>query len=143
MAKNSISFSYERYPKTDPKSGKIIGEKFYPIVVIKLEYGHQITRPFRALVDSGSDRNLFPAHIGESIGMSFRKIKPVTIKGIGKGETQAYTKKVKLIIDTNEYDTEVDFSYDQQMPLLGREGFFDLFERISFNHKSKFFEIKI
>lgn len=143
MAKNSISFSYERYPKTDPKSGKIIGEKFYPIVIIKLNYGHKLSRPFRALVDSGSDRNLFPAHIGESIGISFKKIKPVTIKGIGKGEIKAYTKKVKLYIDTNKYDTEVDFSYDQQMPLLGREGFFDLFECVSFNHKTKFFEIKI
>lgn len=143
MAKNSISFSYERYPKIDPKTRKVTGEKFYPIVIIKLSYGHQLSRPFRALVDSGSDRNLFPAHIGESIGISFRKIKPVTIKGIGKGETQAYTKKVKLYIDTNKYDLEIDFSYDQQMPLLGREGFFDLFESVSFNHKTKFLEIKI
>lgn len=143
MAKDSISFSYEHYPKTDSKTGKIIGEKFYPIVIIKIKYGPQYSRPFRALVDSGSDRNLFPAHIGESIGISFKKGESVIIKGIGNGETKAKTKKVKLCIDTNKYDSEIDFSYDQQMPLLGREGFFDLFESVTFNHKTKFFDIKL
>lgn len=121
---------------TDLKSGKEV-ELFRPTVPIIIVYKGSPSWDFQALVDSGSDRNLFPAKIGESVGIDVKKGKVMPIRGIGSHDIVAYTHKVKILIGSCSFEAEVDFSYEQQSPLLGRCGFFDAFKNISFGEKRK------
>ncbi len=120
----------------DSKSGKEI-ELFRPTVPIIIFYKGSPSWDFQALVDSGSDRNLFPAKIGESVGIDIKKGEPRPIRGIGNHDIPAYTHKVKILLGTCSFEAEVDFSYEQQSPLLGRYGSFDAFKNISFSEKRR------
>lgn len=61
--------------------------------------------------------------------------------GIGSQLVPAFTEKVSFYIGSHKFDTEVDFSYNQQMPLLGRNGFFNLFKNITFREEDKFVDL--
>ncbi|HUV72062.1 MAG TPA: hypothetical protein VMW25_03565 [Clostridia bacterium] len=45
----------------------------------------------------------------------------------------AYTHKIKIYVQTISFDTQIDFSYEIDYPLLGRDGFFNKFKKITFN----------
>lgn len=118
-------------------------EIYRPMISVRISEGHgPISLPFDALIDSGSDRNLFPLRFATSVGIQFRKIKPKQVIGIGKIIIDAYTAKVNIWIGTIKYQTEVDFSPQQQTPLLGRDGFFNLFKSIKFDEKGQFVYIE-
>jgi hypothetical protein len=131
-----FSITYHPYVFEDLKTGKRF-EIFRPTIPIVIVYKNKPSWDFQALVDSGSDRNLFPAKIGESIGIDIKKGKHRPIRGIGDYEIAAYTHKIKIMTAGKIFDTEVDFSYEQEAPLLGRNGFFDFFKEISFDEKVK------
>lgn len=122
-----ISISYLPIPIINSKDKELNKEEFYPYVPIKISFNQHVSRTFEALVDSGSDRNLFPAFLGEVIGISFRGDAGKTIHGIGNSQIRAYPKKVKLYLNKLSFDVEIDFSFQQNIPLLGRNGFFNLF----------------
>lgn len=137
-----ISFSYLVQNKTDPKTGEIIGYISRPYIPIRLSLHHNNPSPFvDALVDSGSDRNLFPKQWGDILGINFRRIEPVEILGIGKSSIKAYPAKINIWIDNQKYETEADFSLQQQTPLLGRNGFFNLFKEIIFEENKGFLHL--
>ena len=119
----SFSFTYFPFPFRDPKDYKI-KEVFRPTVPIKIGFGKKVSFAFQALVDSGSDRNLFPASIGEITGLNIRKGVKLEIMGIGRVKIISFTHEVTLYIEKCTFDVEIDFSYDQEVPLLGRNGFF-------------------
>lgn len=98
--------------------------------------------PFDALVDSGSDRNLFPSNIATEAGITLDKNKARKIYGIGNSFTIVYPAKINIWIGIKKYETNVDFSLEQQIPLLGRNGFFNLFKSIKFDENKKFFYIE-
>ncbi len=128
---SKLVYPYIPYSKID-SSGKKIALVSRPEVPLIISYGHKLSRTFYALVDSGADKNLFPAALGELIGLNVRKGKTVEIGGIGGVRLTAHTHKVKLYIGSFSAEASVDFSYYHQKPLLGRNGFFDLFEKVSF-----------
>ena len=132
----SFSFTYFPFPFRDPKDYEI-KEIFRPTVPIKIGFGKKVSFAFQALVDSGSDRNLFPASIGEITGLNIRKGVKLEIMGIGRVKIISFTHKVTL------YIVEIDFSYDQEVPLLGRNGFFSMFKRIDFKEKKKVISFKV
>lgn len=141
MAK--ISFSYFVEDKLDPVTGQVIGHIMRPYIPIRLSIKHaNPTNPVNALVDSGSDRNLFPKRWGDILGINFRKIKPVKIFGIGESGIIAYPAKINIWIDNKKYETEADFSSQQQTPLLGRQGFFNLFKEIIFEENKGYLHIE-
>ena len=119
----SFSFTYFPFPFRDPKDYEI-KEIFRPTVPIKIGFGKKVSFAFQALVDSGSDRNLFPASIGEITGLNIRKGVKLEIMGIGRIKIISFTHEVTLYIEKCTFDVEIDFSYDQEVPLLGRNGFF-------------------
>lgn len=92
-----ISFSYVPYVIKDPDTGAYLGEIFRPVVAISISYGRLISHTFDAIVDSGSDINLFPARLGEYIGINFKNNFKI-VYGIGGVRVKAYTKKIKLHI---------------------------------------------
>lgn len=112
-----LAFDYFPFPKKDPRTGKIVKEIFYPVIPLRISYGHKLGRPFQALVDSGADRNLFPI--------------------------KAFTHKIKLYLGVEVFKTEADFSYEQGVPLLGRAGFFNLFKRVTFKESDRVVEFII
>lgn len=106
---------------------------FAPIISIRLSYGHKLSFPFSSLVDSGATRNLFPARFGEQIGINIKKGKLVKLLGIGDKEVFAYSHKIKIYLGLKFFETEADFSFEQNLPLLGRDGFFNLFQKVIFD----------
>lgn len=134
----SLGFSYLPRPIINPKT-KQREEVFTPYVPIMLSYGHGNPTPLiDALVDSGSDRNLFPMQLADLLGISFKKIKPNIIHGIGGITIKAYTSKVNIWVNNKKYVSEADFSLEQQTLLLGRQGFFNLFKKVTFDEKGRF-----
>jgi len=138
-----LVFNYLSNPRKDYKTGKIIGQVYYPVIPIKLCYGHHIFKYLiNSLVDSGSDRNLFPAEIGENIGIKIKNELSQEIGGIGGIKVIAFTHKVKIYLGNLEIDTFVDFSYEQKVPLLGRNGFFNYFKNVIFREKDNVVELE-
>lgn len=61
---------------------------------------------------------------------------------IGKGSIDAYSAKINIWLGTKQYKTEADFSPQQRMPLLGRDGFFNLFKSVKFDEIGQFVYIE-
>lgn len=139
-----ISFSYFVEDKLDPETGQIIGHIMRPYIPIRLSiHRGNPSNAVNALVDSGSDRNLFPKSWGDILGINFRKVRPVKIIGIGKNEIIAYPSNINIWIDNRKYETEADFSPQQYTPLLGRQGFFNLFQEIIFEENKGYLHIEL
>lgn len=138
-----FTYNYLPGPRKNPKTGEIIGLIYYPVVPVKLCYRHHIFKYLiNSLVDSGSDRNLFPAEIGENIGIKIKNEFSQEIGGIGGIKVIAFTHKVKIYLGSFEIDTFVDFSYEQKVPLLGRNGFFNFFKNVIFKEKDDVVELE-
>lgn len=139
-----FSFSYIPYTLINSQTNKTVGEIFRPMITIRLSIRHgSITPAFDALADSGSDRNLLPGRWGDILGINFKKIRPRVIRGIGGININVYPAKVNIWLVGEKYSTEADFSYEQKDPLLGRKGFFDLFENVCFKEKERFTVISL
>ncbi|MCX6706290.1 MAG: hypothetical protein NTV24_04295 [Candidatus Woesebacteria bacterium] len=136
---NWFKFTYHPYPGKDLKTGEIV-EVFRPTVPIVVSSKGIPSWEIQALVDSGSDRNLFPAKLGELIGIDIKSGDKRPIQGIGNSNIDAYTHKIKIHIAGYSFETEADFSYEQQSLLLGRDGFFNFFKKIEFKEKEKYVE---
>ncbi len=114
-------------------------EIFTPYVPIMVSHGYSNpTRLIDALVDSGSDRNLFPLQLGQMLGLNFKQIRPKIIFGIGGIQLKAYTSEINIWVNNKKYLTEADFCLEQQTLLLGRHGFFNLFKEVKFDEKGTF-----
>jgi hypothetical protein len=127
--------TYHPYIGIDPRTGKQT-EIFRPTIPVVIVYKNKATFDFQALIDSGSDRNLFPAGFGEAIGIDIKNGNKHPIRGIGDYDIMAYTHKVKILAAGKTFEAEIDFSYEQKSPLLGRLGFFNFFKEICFNEKA-------
>jgi len=94
------------------------------------------------LFDTGSDRNLFPGEVAKYLGVKVEKGKHRKIGGIGNNEPiDAYTHKVKIYVGSYAFDTDIDFSFKHQLPILGRIGFMDRYESIEVNEKKKYIKL--
>jgi len=141
---SQLTFKYLPHPKKDPKTKKIIGEVYHPFIPVRICYKHQFLKnPINSLVDSGSERNLFPAYFGEKLKIKIKKGKPRDVYGIGGIKIKAYTHEMKLFIGMRSIKTQIDFSYEQEVPLLGRIGFFDKFKSVTFKEKERIVEIEL
>ena len=136
-------YSYLPHPfDIDPITKKVI-YIYRPMISIRISRDKgQISLPFDALIDSGSDRNLFPLRFATAMGIKFNKTKPKQVMGIGKVLMDAYSAKINIWLGTHKYEVEVDFIQQQQTPLLGRQGFFNLFKSIKFDEKGQFVYIE-
>jgi len=94
-------------------------------------------------VDSGSDVNLFPVDMAKSVGINFKKGEPRRVFGIGGVEIPSFLhRNIEIILpDGLSFSTEIQFSEQQKTPLLGRTGFFNFFEEVTFNIKNSSFKL--
>lgn len=135
-------YSYIPQIYRNPSKNQTI-QIYLPMIPIRVSYGDgQISPSFDALLDSGSDRNLFPAILARYLGIELGTVKSNKVYGIGKGHINAYPEKINIWLGTKKYETEADFSKEQNIPILGRNGFFNLFKSIKFDEKGQFVYIE-
>jgi hypothetical protein len=92
---------------------------------------------FHALIDSGADVNLFPANLAILLNIDLESGRRINVYGIGRHKLQAYEHKIYLHIGKHIFRGVAYFSPENQDPLLGRRGFFDLFKKVSFREKER------
>jgi hypothetical protein len=94
--------------------------------------------PIRPLVDSGADCTMLPRTIGQLIGLDFARFPRLTVTGIGGQSIRGFKASVRLRI-AKRLLPPIPCIYvdsDHAPLLLGREGFFDLFN-ITFDNRRK------
>lgn len=137
-----VKFDYTPEVFFNEKTRKV--EYIYrPLIPIRLAHKHHFGKfPVNCLLDSGADKNLFPAQWGETVGIKIKSGKEITHYGIGNKEIGCFRHKVTLFVGTYKFETEADFSFEQSFPLLGRDGFFKHFKKIAFNENGHLIELE-
>ena len=134
MSSRRIELTYLRKPAVNLSTGEK-REVWIPSVPVSISSSSKTTPyMFNALIDSGADSSLFPADHGRVIGINIESVPPRKIGGIG-GIIIGYRHDIVLHVAGKDFVTYVDFSDKCEVPLLGREGFFDLFKRVDFNEQ--------
>ena len=123
--------------------------QYAPLVTTLLYHkGERSPFLFPSVVDSGADFCVFPAQFGEMMGIDIEKGEHLPTFGVGGGETIFFHKiKVGIVIKDEVWDFECYAGFSKKMSskgvgLLGRDGFFDLFQEVSFNQGAKMFRLK-
>lgn len=137
-----VKFDYTPEVFFNEKTRKV--EYIYrPLIPIRLAYKHSFGKfPVNCLLDSGADKNLFPAQWGEAVGIEIKSGEIITHYGIGSKDIKCFRHKATLFIGAYKFETEADFSFEQSFPLLGRDGFFRYFKRITFHEKEHLIELR-
>ena len=130
MASKKITVWYQESPGLDTK-GKP-STVLRPLVDIQVNYKHGQMIGLTALVDSGSDYNLFPADICRVLGINLTKGILIRVKGIGDAPAiKAYRHfGIRIFFEGLTIETFADFSLAHNQTILGQKGFFDQFESI-------------
>ncbi len=134
MANSPIKIYYEVFPVLN-SSGKKIGEVARPIIYFLLNYKHgKMFGPMGAIIDSGADYNLFPADVADILGIKLMKGEEKVNEGIGGKRVKTYRHLgIKMFVEGYSFNTSIDFSKEISVPLLGQQGFFDKFKKITFS----------
>ncbi|MBI2327475.1 hypothetical protein HYU92_04100 [Candidatus Curtissbacteria bacterium] len=130
MTSKKITVWYQESPGLDTK-GKP-STVLRPLVDVQVNYKHGQMIRLTALVDSGSDYNLFPADICRVLGINLTKGTLIRIKGIGDAPPiEAYRHfGIKIFFESLTIETFADFSSAHNQTILGQKGFFDQFQGI-------------
>ena len=103
---------------------------------------------FDSIVDSGADFCVFPANVGKAIGLDVDEGENVVTFGIGGKETLYFHKVTAEVIVNDQslkFECRAGFSTKlntKGIGFLGRDGFFDLFQEVAFNQRTKMFRLK-
>jgi hypothetical protein len=97
---------------------------------------------FRALLDTGAGLNIFQGEFGRQIGLNIVNDKIEKIEGIGGHTFDGYVHDIILEVGGWKFNTHACFTFsDIVCPVLGREGFLNLFE-IKINYSKKEMEFR-
>lgn len=135
---------YSYIPKIykNPDTKQFI-QVYLPMVPIRVSTDlRQISPSFDAVADSGSEKNLFPMFLAKYLRIDFGKTKPNKVYGIGENYIKVYPAKINICLGNKRYKSEANFSEQQNIPILGRNGFFNLFKSIKFDEKGQFVYIE-
>jgi len=89
-----------------------------------------------ALLDSGADYCLFPASIGEELGLDIQSGPKDWTQGSDGRPFQVYFHEITLIVGRYRINAGVGFAEECPWPLLGHAGFLEQFEvRLNFSRK--------
>ena len=81
-----MKFGYKKVPAPPSEAFPKRAYSYYPLIPIGIEYKGNTTG-YEALVDSGADWNVFPAVLGEVIGIDVPTGKKQEFGGIGGKST--------------------------------------------------------
>lgn len=145
----TITFPYTRFPAAPSAAFPNRTYIDRPALETTVQFGSKtFPRSFFAIIDSGADSCVFPAAIGRQIGIDIRSGSTESTMGAtGAGQTYYHRVKVYIRIQGKLYsfDCYAGFMYELDQfgfGLLGRHGFFSLFESITLDSKNKRVELK-
>lgn len=89
---------------------------------------------------------MFPAQFGEQVGVPIREGQTQSTAGIGEDTAYFHWVKVFVVIGKTRYYFKcyAGFMYSLDrigIGLLGRHGFFELFESVTFKHNAQLIEL--
>ena len=123
---------------------------YSPRLPTTLEWNNTRTKfSFPSVVDSGADYCVFPANFGERLGLEVTKGRRAQMAGFGGGGECFYHKiGVLVLIENKIWRFECFAGFSERMNemgigLLGRHGFFELFDEIIFDQRNKLFKLKL
>lgn len=115
---------------------------YRPYIFVELMYKkRRSSYPLRALVDSGSDHNIFPSEFAREIGLDYKNEIKYKTTTVNEYAFTVYGNRVKLVIRDTELETIIYFGDNVKIPILGRNGFFNYYKKVSFFVKNKTFEL--
>ncbi len=136
-----ITFYFVPEVGTDFMTGEKI-ETFRPKIPIRfLSKSRRITNPLERLFDTGADRILLPGIWGKALGLKVKSGKKGRTVGIDNVPITTYTHRITSYVGSYKINTETDFAYENAVPLLGRLGFMDKFEKIEFNENKRYVKL--
>ncbi|OGD87577.1 hypothetical protein A3G14_01680 [Candidatus Curtissbacteria bacterium RIFCSPLOWO2_12_FULL_38_9] len=116
-----------------------------PIINITLQYKHSRFLQTHALVDSGADYNLLPGSWCKYLGINLTKGIEIPILGIGNRTPVIGYRHwgVRIKFEHINIDTFGDFAMEQEIAILGNNGFFDRFQEITFNRRKQYIKFML
>jgi hypothetical protein len=112
-------------------------------------YKNDLDFSFPCIVDSGADYCVFPSSYGEMIGLDIEKGPHLQSGGLGGGDTLYFHKiTVKIILGNEPMQFICKAGFSRKMDragigFLGRHGFFELFDEVSFYQQKKRFILRV
>ena len=135
-----IKFSYRKFPAEPTNAFPDQKNVLKPVIPIRLIKKDEYI-DFLTLIDSGADACIFPAELGEAIGLCVKNNRDQKFSGIGEGSIVAYFHNVIIEVGGWRYNCYAGFSYDKGViPILGENGLLSLFT-INFNLQKESIEI--
>ena len=119
-----------------------------PIVNILLTCQHHCGKPVKCLLDTGSDFNIFPLEYGLLfLGFSAKTIKQglvVQIRGVGGVTKEAYGHYCDIQHPNFRLTKSlILFMADQKIPLLGRVGFINCFNKVVYDMQNRVLDFSL
>jgi hypothetical protein len=135
-----LRVQYKPYPVDKPTKAFPEKVQWWPIIPVRLVDKRMTvkTKPFAAVVDSGSAPCLFHADILKTFNIKLESGIEGTLGGIGKGPAiPVFYHDIRILIGL-DWVIEVKAGFSEQLSvagILGRNGFFDSF-KIIFDHST-------
>jgi hypothetical protein len=135
-----LHVSYKSYPVSKPS--KAFGQEihWWPVLPVRLANQRQAysTKPFHAVVDSGSSACLFHAEFLKPLGLNLKAGIEDALSGIGtQASIPVFYHDIWILLGIDwKLGVRAGFSEELSIAgLLGRLGFFDAF-RVTFDHST-------
>jgi hypothetical protein len=123
----SIRIPCPSYP--DPHFGQL----FAPEIEVEVKLINGNFQPFGFILDSGADCTMVPRSMADLTGYSLPSIPNAQVSGFSGRPMPAYTGKMTLRIQSEEFEVRCLFTKSNRTPfLLGRVDFFSRF-RVQFD----------
>lgn len=120
-----MKFKYRKINLSHPFSHK----KYIlrPIIPVSLSSQSSSIR-YEALIDSGSDFNIFPTEIAARLNIDLKNSKIIHFSGVEDLSVEGHIANVLLSINHQNFKTNVVFAdLPSTNGILGQNGFFDVF----------------
>jgi len=145
MPLQSIKFKYRRFfsgpTQAFPNRHSIL-VSLIPVNIMNRDNPELRSPVFGALIDSGADCSIFPAELGEIIGLTIQNDRLQPFAGIGGHPFDAYLHDIILDVGGWRFATHACFALEGiKAPVLGQSGFFNLFE-VKMDYSKEVIELK-
>ncbi|MEK7592429.1 MAG: hypothetical protein AAB508_03475 [Patescibacteria group bacterium] len=114
-----------------------------PIISVTLKYKQNRPINYEALVDSGADMCVFPAQIGELLGINIKNGTSGSLSGVIGKSGKIYYHDIIVDIGGNSTQVNAGFSYSHkiQCGFLGQKGIFNIYI-VQFQYRKEFVELR-
>lgn len=139
-----MKFKFKKFPANPTPAFPDRHSILFPIIPIRLINPSKKEKyiDLWALIDSGADTSIFPAEIAKKIELPIDKEKAQPTSGIIGNQFETYLQNIIFEVGGWQFKSYACFTFtDIYLPILGREGFFNLFE-IKIDYSKENIELK-